>query len=190
MKRMGFLGGILIGILLIGGIVYFLVAQIGDGNNAGPQNINSNQQDSFYKGKSKESWGCINLDDDSCYLKIAKESNFVPYSTCNFILDVNKKATCVAGAWSVLNDISICESINFGSVSGENSMGLKGQCYNDLAKSLKDPNLCEEISFDFNKDTCYTRYSLFNKDPSICSRISNSGKKRIQHSQQKSKGKI
>ena len=182
MKQKGILITILIILLFIGVGAYLFLSQ-NNNNDSNSQKITLDDQDSFYQSQSKEEWGCTNvpsggfapdadLTNDECYWKIARDTGFIPYSICFFIDDLSLKSTCIAGAWSTLNDLSVCVSIDFGSISSANSMGLKDHCYYDLAKSLKNPNLCEEISFDINKDGCYTNYALFNKDQGVCSEIS------------------
>lgn len=47
----------------------------------------------------------------------------------------------------------------------------RNACFDQLAKSLNDPNLCGEISEDGMRDTCYLTLVLRNKNYALCSSI-------------------
>ena len=185
MKKMTYIWGILL-IILIGVLVVYIL-----NNNKGDQSNTLSKED-FWNGKSMVEWGCINqpmgpagtmgstvrgnLSEDECYAQIVHDSNYLAYLACYKISETNLKRQCIQNSWQGLDNPTICDSLNFKldiAPAADLDIDIRDLCYSDMAKTFRDSSYCEKSSNSGAKDACYSGLALYLKDKTLCEHISN-----------------
>lgn len=91
-------------------------------------------------------------------------------SICHLISDTEIRNQCFSIVAQELKNASLCEFIEKDYEYYDSKIT---DCYLRIAKAIKDPNLCEGLKIEPNKDECYLYVAFSLADMSICEEIEN-----------------
>lgn len=92
-----------------------------------------------------------------CYAKVAEKTKNL--NICNLIKYADVKIDCYKYVAFVRNDVEVCHLIK--NINGSRGPGMvplevlgSNECYDDLAKKLKNETICDYISWENDKEKC------------------------------------